>query len=75
MLPIYRVRISSLIFELGFFGGILVAVFYFGRVSNKFSVVLHSVLCQWCYTSSRGLFKMEENEDCRLVRAILFNLP
>ncbi|KAK2559886.1 hypothetical protein P5673_017453 [Acropora cervicornis] len=36
------------------------------QVSNKFSVVLHSVLCQWCYTSSRGLFKMEENEDCRL---------
>ena len=49
--------------------------FFFGRISHKFSVVLHNVLCQWCYTSSRGLFKMEVNEDCRLVRAILFNLP
>ena len=74
----FRVRISSWIFELDFrvrifwrdfFGG-----FFFGGVSNKFSVVLHNVLCQWCCTSSRGLFKMEEKEDCRSLRAILFNL-
>ena len=45
--------------------------FFFGGVSNKFSVVLHNVLCQWCCTSSQGLFKME---DCRSVRAILFIL-
>ena len=62
------------IFEIGFFGGIFLAVCFFGGVSNKFSVVLHNVLCQWCCTSSRGLFKMEEKEDCRSVRAILFNL-
>ena len=49
-------------------------VFFFGGVSNKFSVVLHNILCQWCCTSSGGLFKMEEKEDCRSVRAILFNL-
>ena len=69
----FRVRISSWIFELGFFGGIFLAVFFWW-VSNKFSVVLHNVLCQWCCTSSRGIFKMEEKEDCRSLRAILFNL-
>ena len=69
----FRVGFSSWIFELGFFGGIFLAVFFFGGVSNKFSVVLHNVLCQWCWTSSRGLFKMEEKEDCRSLRAILFN--
>ena len=47
---------------------------FFGGVSNKFSVVLHNVLCHHCCTSSRGLFMMEENEDqCRSVREILFN--
>ena len=60
----FRVGFSSWIFELGFFGGIFLRSF-FGGVSNKFSVVLHNVLCQWCCTSSRGLFKMEEKEDCR----------
>ena len=60
-LPLYRVRISSWIFELDFLGG-----FFFGGVSNEFSVVLHNVLCQRCCTPSRGLFKMEEKEDCRL---------
>ena len=41
----FRVGFSSWIFELGFFGGI------FSRVSNKFSVVLHNVLCQRRCTS------------------------
>ena len=68
-----RVGFSSWIFELGFFGGIFLAVFFWW-VSNKFSEVLHNVLCQWCCTSSQGLFKMEEKEDCRSLRAILFNL-
>ena len=69
----FRVGFSSWIFELGFFGGIFLAVFFWW-VSNKFSVVLHNVLCQWCCTSSRGLFKMGEKEDCRSLRAFLFNL-
>ena len=46
--------ISSWIFELGF-----LAVSFFGGVTNKFSVVLHKVLCQWCCTLSRGLFEMD----------------
>ena len=54
-LPIYRVRISSWIsswiFELDFRVRIFLAGF-FGGVSNKFSVVLHNVLCQRCCTSS-----------------------
>ena len=86
----FRVRISSWIFELGFRVGFSSWIFeldfrvkifwrdffavFFWWVSNKFSVVLHNVLCQWCCTSSRGLFKMEEKEDCRSLRAILFNL-
>ena len=52
----FRVRISSWIFELDFpvsifFGGNFLAVFFFGGVSNKFSVVLHNLLCHWCCTS------------------------
>ena len=54
-LPIYRVRISSWvsswIFELDFRVRIFLAGF-FGGVSNKFSAVLHNVLCQRCCTSS-----------------------
>ena len=74
----FRVGFSSWIFELDFrvriFWRDFLGGFFFGGVSNKFSVVLYNVLCQWCCTSSRGLFKMEEKEDCRSLRAILFNL-
>ena len=73
----FRVGFSSWIFELDFKLDFRVRIFwrfFFCGVSNKFSVVLHNVLRQWCCTSSRGLFKMEEKEDCRSVRAILFNL-
>ena len=71
---IFELDFRVTIFELGVFGGIFLTVLFFGVVSNKFSVVLHNVLCQWYCTSSRGLFKMEEKEDCRSLRAILFNL-
>ena len=69
--------LSSQDFELGFQVDFRVRIFlagFFGGVSNKFSVVLHNVLCQRCCTSSWGLFKVEENEDGRPVTAILFNL-
>ena len=47
----FRVRISSWIFELVFFWWEFFGAVVFGGVSNKFSVVLHNVLCQWCCTS------------------------
>ena len=57
----FRVRISSWIFELGFFSGIFLAVFSLVVFPiNVHAVVLRNILCQWCCTSSRGLFKMEE---------------
>ena len=60
----FRVGLSSWIFELGFFGGIFLAsLFWLGF--QKISLVLHNVLRQRCCTLSRGLFKMEEKEDCR----------
>ena len=54
-LPIYRVRISSWIFELDFRVWSFLAGFFlfFGGVSNKFSVVLHNVLCHRLEVFSR----------------------
>ena len=73
--PIYGVRIwswisswisiwiSSWIFELDFRVRIFWRFFFsFGGVSNKFLVVLHNALCQWCCTSSRGLIDQDGGE-------------
>ena len=62
--------ISSWIFYMDFRVGFSIWIFrikifwrdFFG---GCFSTVLHNVLCQRCCTSSRGLFKIEEKENCR----------
>ena len=71
----FRVGFSSWIFELDFRVRIFWRFFFsFGGISNKFLVVLHNALCQWCCTSSRGLIDQDGGERGLQIGKIIIGL-